>query len=76
MEIGEEVKNIMKNVLDLYKMASEDAVLTPIYILLKESKAKMEADLKFLELSAKKVTNEQVILLKENLAEEYEAIGR
>lgn len=66
----------MKNVLDLYKMASEDAVLTPIYILLKESKAKMEADLKFLELSAKKVTNEQVILLKENLAEEYEAIGR
>lgn len=69
MEIGEDVKNTMINALDLYKKTSDEAILTPTYILLKESKTKMEADLKFLELSAKGINNEEIIALKEGLAE-------
>ncbi len=69
MEIGEDVKNTMINALDLYKKTSDEAILTPTYILLKESKVKMEADLKFLELSAKGINNEEIITLKEGLAE-------
>lgn len=69
MEIGEDVKNTMINALDLYKKTSDESILTPTYILLKESKAKMDADLKFLELSAKGINNEEIIALKEELAE-------
>ncbi len=61
----------MENVLKLYKLTGQVLHLTPTYILLRESQAKLDADLKFLHFSTKGLTNQQLISLKDQLASEY-----
>lgn len=66
----------MEGALEMLNSSSLNVTLSPLSIMLKESRFKLKADLFYLRESRTGMNNDQVITLKDKLAEDYDNIER
>lgn len=66
----------MEDTLEILKSSSLKVILSPLSIMLKESRLKLKMDLFYLRESRTGMNNDQIITLKDKLAEDYDKIER